>query len=722
MIKILAFRLCSSPAVPFIRGALLAPAAILAMSRAGVAEDAPPELETYVVSAAGYEQLIQQAPASISLLDREDILESRVNSLAEMLAQVEGVDIGSTAGKTGGLSIGIRGMPSDYTLILIDGRRQNPAGNITPNGFGETSTGFMPPPSAIERVEVIRGPMSTLYGSDAMGGVVNIITRKDGTEWTGEVTAGGTLQQDRDFGDSGSLHWYVSGPAAGKALGMALRGSAFHRAASNLEFRDDSGEWVEVSRRGPSPVQADIYTLGGRVSWNLAARHELRLELDGLWQRYDNSDGQLGTLGVRGYEETMEFNRQQESLVHLWRNDDWILESGITRNTTVTEGRVIPSGTPGKVLGSPRDLENTNRILDTKVLVLMDKHTLSFGGQFWDAEMVDGVALAPYQFDQWAVLAEDEWRWAPSVGLTIGVRQDQHSDFGSHTSPRAYLVWNPGARWTLKGGIGKGFKAPRLDQIADGITGFTGQGTRPTIGTPGLKPETSTSGEVAAAYDNGAGFTTMLTFFRNAFEDKIANGPGVPNATFAASPNRPGSVDYGYWPEVDLFAQLVNVDRAVTRGAEWTALWEIDPKWTVSGSYSYTDSEQKTGPSKGEPLSSTPEHMVNGRVRWKAASRLAFWLSGEYRSERYRTPDRGTSTAKQTYGDYRAYSLFHLGFSYGFTDNWVLNATVSNLLDKNFVSYHPYISDTSTGAIAYTNLYNNNQEPRRLWLSVTCRF
>ncbi|KAK0339126.1 hypothetical protein LTR94_035844, partial [Friedmanniomyces endolithicus] len=99
-------------------------------------------------------------------------------SLAEVLATVEGVDVGAAAGKTGGLNISIRGMPSDYTLVLVDGRRQNPAGNITPNGFGETSTSFIPPMSAIDRIEVVRGPVSTLYGSDAMGGVVNIITRK----------------------------------------------------------------------------------------------------------------------------------------------------------------------------------------------------------------------------------------------------------------------------------------------------------------------------------------------------------------------------------------------------------------------------------------------------------------------------------------------------------------------------------------------------------------
>src|SRR5690606_28676278 len=103
-------------------------------------------------------------------------------------------------------------MPSDYTLILIDGRRQNAAGNVTPNGFNETSTSFMPPMSAIERIEVIRGPMSTLYGSDAMGGVVNIITKKVAGEWGGSVSLDHTFQENRDYGETSSTSLYASGP------------------------------------------------------------------------------------------------------------------------------------------------------------------------------------------------------------------------------------------------------------------------------------------------------------------------------------------------------------------------------------------------------------------------------------------------------------------------------------------------------------------------------
>src|SRR5574344_776506 len=146
---------------------------------------------------------------------------------------VEGIDVLGGTGKTGGLDISIRGMPSDYTLILIDGRRQNVAGDVTPNGFGAALTSFMPPMSAIERIEVIRGPMSTLYGSDAMGGVINIITRKVAKEWGGEVIVGAGIAQDSEWGNQYKSSFYINGPIKQDVLGLAVRGSTFNRDAAD---------------------------------------------------------------------------------------------------------------------------------------------------------------------------------------------------------------------------------------------------------------------------------------------------------------------------------------------------------------------------------------------------------------------------------------------------------------------------------------------------------
>ncbi|WP_232089496.1 TonB-dependent receptor plug domain-containing protein [Helicobacter cinaedi] len=121
-----------------------------------------------VVTASGYEQDMKTAPASISIIPKEEILTRPIRDIGDAVQDVPGVYVEQD--KTGQNSISMRGLSSTYTLILIDGKRQNTTRGFVQNGLGN-QTSFMPPPSMIERIEVIRGPASTIYGSDAMGGL-----------------------------------------------------------------------------------------------------------------------------------------------------------------------------------------------------------------------------------------------------------------------------------------------------------------------------------------------------------------------------------------------------------------------------------------------------------------------------------------------------------------------------------------------------------------------
>ncbi|NJR78547.1 TonB-dependent receptor domain-containing protein [Sphingomonas corticis] len=686
--------------------ALSAPAAY-AQRADTTATDEPGDV---VVTAAGYAQRIVDAPASISVIDRAELEQKRFGSLAEALQDVQGVDVGVEAGKTGGLTISMRGMPSDYTLVLIDGRRQNAPGGVTPNGFGETSTSFVPPYAAIDRIEVVRGPMSTLYGSDAMGGVVNVITRKVGEAWVGTAQGESTIQGDERFGNIQSVNGFAQGPLVRGLAGLTLRGSLLHREGSDIDIPGDPALTL-----GRNPVESDIASYGGRLTLTPHADHDLWLEYDRNEQRYDNGAGQLGTLGSGGYLPEQRFNRSNYVLAHSWRTALGTLDTTLTRNETETIGRLIPNGTPGATPGSPRTLEARNDIADTRFAGRAGPVAYTVGGQYWRARMIEGVAPEPFRFTQWAGFAEATLTIAGALNLTGGARYDDHSTFGGKWSPRAYAVWNATDRLTLKGGASRGFKTPRVEQIASGIIGFGGQGRIPLLGTPSLTPETSTSYEAAVYWDGGGAFSGNVTLFNNDFTDKIATGPGIPNCRFVGAPDRPDCLDVGPFPTVDLFGQSINIDKARTRGAEVAARLRLTRGVTLGANYTYTDSEQLSGPEEGSPLIGTPEHMANANLRWTVDARASVWMRGEIRSSRW----RGAGAVQNALGDFRGYEVFHLGGSYQVTPAFRLAATVYNLFDEDYALYLPYASGTTT---AFAPAYSINQEGRRVLLSVNVDF
>ena len=733
--------------------AILAAPPVLAEASVAAATEAV-DLDAVVVTAAGYEQKLVDAPASISVISQADLRQRRYSNLAQALADVEGIDINQGTGKTGGLNISIRGMPSAYTLVLIDGRRQNNSGDITPNGFGETSNSFMPPMSAIERIEVIRGPMSTLYGSDAMGGVVNIITRKVAQTWGASVGINHTLQEHGDYGHTRGMKVYANGPLARDLLGLAVRGSWFDRGPSELEFADGSN----VSRRGAAATEGRNYNLGTRLTFTPHQDHELSLDLERGRQTYNNDDCQLGTLDgwsgnavagctspsvqAAGYAQELRFNRDQVVLAHRARLGQAVLDSSLTHKATETVGRTVPgrigtawTGFPGIVGGAPRTLESTDLVFDTRlVMPLAQAHTFSVGAQWLDAEVVDGLATEEFSKKSWSLFAEDEWRLRENLGLTFGGRYEDHEAFGGHFSPRAYLVWNASGNWTVKGGVSEGYRVPTVNQLHDGINGASGQGTIITIGSPDLKPETSTNAEIGVYFDNLAGFNANLTVFRTDYDDMISGGTPIPNCWSATRPGLPGCMDLGNGFTQDSFAQSINIDRAQSRGAELAARWQFHDSWSVSGNYTWTDTEQKSGVDAGAPVTNQARHIANAKLDWEPSERFNFFLRGEYYGDRDRFTNLfdNLSAANQAIvnglGPLKAYHQFHLGGSYRASDHLTFNATVYNLLDKDFLEGSHYT--THTGATAWGSHYaqigagtvGTIQEGRRLWLSVNVDF
>ena len=730
-----------------------------------------------VVSAAGFEQKITDAPASISVIGKEELHSRPFTSVVDAVRELEGVDVGETRDKTGQSTISMRGMGSDYTLILIDGRRQNNHGDIYPNNFGGNQFNHIPPLEAIERIEVIRGPASTLYGADAMGGVINIITKKNYTRWGGGINVSRTLQEYDVYGDSSTTDFSVSGPL-GDQFGLALRGSLYDQDASNPEFAPVTDPNGVVHERelgfgtGGRTVDNEDTSLGFTLRWTPTDNQRISLDYDNSEQTYDNSQSQLGThdsperLPRAGYAENQEFTREQIALTHEGEWGFGFSNVSLTYLATNNEGRTMPLSAAERaqyndiiannpdcvadagsdaclaVLGATflprpqRQLESNELRLDGKLdLPINDQHFVVVGTQIMRGELEDGVfgleSGSPGQVSEnnlWALYAEDNWTIIEPFTLTAGVRYDNHETFGDQLSPRLYGVYTLNPSWTVKGGVSTGYKTPKTTDLYDGITGFGGQGTSPWVGNPELEPETSVNSEIALYWESPNRHSANITYFHNDFKDKIASQEGV---SCAATGGVKPCVDLDLYESVGSrvsYNQPVNIDKAVLQGVEVAGRYQISPRWSLRANYTYIDSEQKSGDQKGYPLTGTARHMLNGTLDWQATTKFGMFLTVEGRHDRFRGFGRGnTLNTDSSGGEYwKDYEIYHLGARLALNDSVSLNARINNLLDEDFTTYDVAFEDDGSGTgsfeAVYYDDYNNKDARRNFWVGLQATF
>lgn len=657
-------------------------------------------LDQVVVTAAGFEQSVKDAPASISVITRDELEKGAFRDLTDALKEVQGVTVTGVANEK---DIFIRGLPGSYTLILVDGKRQNTRDSRT-NGNAGFEQSFIPPVSAIDRIEVVRGPMSSLYGSDAMGGVINIITRKVSDTWSGTITTEGTLQQHDHFGNSAQGTFYTSGPLIHRMLGLQLWSRGFGRSEDELL----SG--ITGAREG---------NVGGRLTLTPNENHDLMLESG--YTRIRRNASKWGTLEATENDTYNLNDRKYWSLSHEGRwgpttSNFSILQEWAERRSYTEDSRTTAFDK------NSRSPEIRNTVIDGKFTTpfnLFGTHTLVTGGQWFNAMLTDqnpgyrtGIDET-FKIDQWALFAEDEWRLTDTFSLTNGLRMDYHEIYGAHYSPRSYAVWHATENITLKGGVSTGFRAPEIRQIAPGYAYTTGGGNCTygpngtcgvIIADPNLQAETSTSYEVGAVWDNLSGFTASATYFYTDFKDKISNALVLDDAgnpvRWSEDPN------YRLWYNY-------NIDDAVIQGVELATTWRATDTLSIRGSYTFTDSEQRTGDYAGFPLARTPKHAANARLDWiTPVTGLATWAAVNYHGSEIvggaRIGTNGTPVVINGMKGrkYGAYATMDIGLSYDFTEQLTLNAAIYNVFDKE-------VEPTD---------YNTVVEGRRLWVSMSATF
>lgn len=347
----------------------------IAVSLPAVADNAKPkkDLEHIVVTATGFEQKVTEAPASISIITNEEIKSSSFTSVLDAVQYLEGIDIGTTRDKTGQGSVSMRGLTGEYTLLLINGKRQNNHGDIYPNNFGGNAFNHVPPVDSIERVEVIRGPASTLYGADALGGVINIITKKHSQDWGGAISFGRSLQQNDDFGNSITTDFSVSGPLIKDVLSLGVRGSIYEQQASSPEFKpaiDPNGDIHERSLgfgSGGRTVDNTNEQYGFTLNYTPAKGHDLSFDYDNSSQVYDNTPSYnidtgeiIYPLGTKdsiealwqdsrgqvnpraGYAADQQFDRQWWSLSYDGKLSWATVKASVAYVDTQNNGRTLP--------------------------------------------------------------------------------------------------------------------------------------------------------------------------------------------------------------------------------------------------------------------------------------------------------------------------------------------------------------------------------------------
>jgi vitamin B12 transporter len=586
-------------------------------------ETKPPEMKTLepvVVTATKVETPQERIGATVTVIAADEIRTYNYDRIEEALRTVPGVDIQRSGGLGKTTSITIRGAGSSQVQVLVDGMRVK-----SPTlGSADLSELTL---AGIDRIEIVRGPQATLHGADAIGGVVNIITRKgagpvSGTTWF----EGGSYETFRESAG-------VQG--AYRGFNVNLSGS---RLDSNGQFpNDDTGQT----------------SVGGRVGYDFPWKGEL--SLTGRYTRLDlglpinttvprvildpNQESQTET-----YLATLAYKQDLFGWWHLnarygqWWNNQGFQNSPPPATDTVTISQIDTRRVEGELINS-FDLTRWD------TLTLGAEHRSEVG-----RNTTGGTSPSRFREDinTTSLYAQDEVRILERVFLTGGVRRDDNDVFGGETTGRAsaaVLFKETGSK--LRFAWGTGFRAPTINDLFF-----------PGFGNPALQPETSESYEIGVdqkLWKNR--LRAGLTFFHNRFQNLI---------------------QFGFDPVTGQFLPQ-NVGRARTEGVESSV--EVDPlDWmTLYANYTFTDTEEL---STGRELRRFPRHRVNTGVTVTPVDRLMLFLQARVVSSQLELPSTGARNPG--YSTIDTGGTFRLLGRAGVMERLELTARVQNLTDERY--------------------------------------
>lgn len=628
------------------------------------------QLNTIVVTTAGgYEQNIADAAATISVITAEELEKKSYSDVTDALKNVPGVFVqGGGTNQT----ISIRGMGSAYTLFLIDGKPMNDGGLLTTNGGVQgASVNFLPPMEAIERIEVIRGPSSSLYGSDAMGGVINIITKKHQDKMMGSIRTEYIKadQSNKVNNDATNTSLYINTPLIDKLLSLQV--------TAGFQTIEESTFQKNDTESGESDPEFNKKNISGKFVFTPDANNTITAEYSNTQQERTHNPGvSMLSTSNRSYSE---LEKNNYNITHEAKYDKWVANSYLQydqdKNNAITGREVAGVKNPGGILFE-------TLTANTQGTYFFDTNALTLGATFKKENLEDGttnqnagMAGKVTKMDRYqsSLFAEDTWSINDDLALTLSGRYDDNEFFGSNFSPKAYAVYKATDSLTVKGGVISGYKAPSLrNSSPEYMLNSMGGAILPN---PDLKPETSLTYETGISYQNSDwGLLGSLMLFKTDFKDKITRSSRMAGSQVEGSQFYVDRPNLAY--NANGYTYNYNVDEAEIQGLELTTDYQISDFVKYRHSYTYTDSEQMSGANKGKPLNDIPKHMFNAGLDWDMTDQLSFWTQLNYRGKTVGDSD-GDKTPSYTFAD--------LGAVYKYDDQLQFSTGIYNLANKNVV-------------------------------------
>ena len=580
-----------------------------------------------VVSANRFEQPISSILAPVTVVTREDIDHWQSNTVIDVLRRLPGVDIAQYGGIGQQSSLFIRGSESRHVLVLIDGVRLNQA------GISGSSDMSQIPISLVQRIEYIRGARSAVYGSDAIGGVVNIITRRDNVGTTLNAGIGSYGYQNYN----GSTQQKIGENTTVTAAAAYTYTKGFDLAPKDVSPRDydkdgflNKSLWLGVEHQLSSEISAyaRAYGYDNRTRYDASEYSGVRVDTRKLYSRT--------------YETGVKYHQNQYS-------------TSLSGSYSYVKDYNFDPG-QGQYASSSNLDESKQYNIQWGNNYRLDKGNISAGIDYQRQSIEpNGYALITKKetMNNTGLYLTGQYSFVDSVIAEAAVRTDHHSEFNWHTSWQSGLSWEFYDGYKLVGSYATAYKAPNLSQLY----AYSSSNWGTTKGNPNLKPEESKQWEIGVE-----GITGPLFWQINAYHNDIDN-----------------LIEYKYGNFINTYE---NIGKAEIKGIEWVGEFStgfLHHQLT----YQYVDPRNKK---TNKVLERRAKQQVKYQLDWNIAE-VDMGLTYHYIGSRYDNDFSQSPSKRLKQG---GVSLWDLTAAYPITSQLTIRGKIANMFDKDYETAYGY--------------------------------